>query len=333
VTIDLQNLSPVDMSQIGRREPVTFDLVETSNPYLSLLHVRVKFANRTEELLVYDGTKFVWPFHSRSTISTFGRTHRVTVAPAGPWEDDIDSLEIVTVDSDGAVGPLPEIPTDNGILFPQQASHWNTLNLAPADLIFDNDGIAAGNLTDLVAGAVLTAVGSPGYDQAMPGGFTRTGVRLTASADGYFTNAADFNPGTGSFAVYMVIHFTGSSGFSIPFSMDGSTSHKIQMRNSGQVFGQLGAQITDDIAVAHDDGVTHGILLLRNVSGNSLEIHSDLGSAFGATAPSTDVDAAMTLGAPNAQINDDMLCSYLALWKTGTGMESFGAGTLTTLGW
>lgn len=226
---------------------------------------------------------------------------------------------------------VPAIPVDDGIKFPNLAAQWVSLGFSAPDLDWEFQE-ASGNLVDEVAGAIAAPVGSPGYQQTIAA-FTRKAVRITSGADGYFSNAADFDPGTGAFLVYMVVEFTGSSGFSIASSFDGSTSHKIQMRNSGFIFGQLGAQTTGDVAVAHDDGNAHGIVFARDITGNELTIDTDLGSGTPATAPSTDVDATMTIGAPSSQMGNDMLVTKFTCWKTAASEAISPAAMLTALGW
>ena len=104
----ISNVTPAAGTQLATQStPIQFDVTDIT-PGLQLVAVSVKFANRRDTQLVYDGTKFLYPFDaagSQTTAITNGL--RFVVAPRGRWIGDIEELFVYAIDSAGNLEGLP----------------------------------------------------------------------------------------------------------------------------------------------------------------------------------------------------------------------------------
>jgi len=83
------------------RTPIEFD-VEDPAPGIRLVLVTLKYARRNETLIVYDGSQFVYPFDSGSSLVTsIANGYHFKVLPRAGWESDLDQLWVYALDSDG----------------------------------------------------------------------------------------------------------------------------------------------------------------------------------------------------------------------------------------
>ncbi len=99
MAIAIENLSPVDMSEIGRTDTITFDIVDPTP--LTLIAGWVKYQGRIERILIFDGVNFVAPFNSLSSLEDVNSDQtrqRFIIAPVGGWESDLEALTFRSAD-------------------------------------------------------------------------------------------------------------------------------------------------------------------------------------------------------------------------------------------
>ena len=98
-------VSPVSGSQIDRTTPITFSVADAA-PGVTVNWGWMKYSNQQHRTLVHDGSGFVYPFASTSSIvDTFadGTLLTVTILPQGGWIADVEELRMRFVDGDGNI--------------------------------------------------------------------------------------------------------------------------------------------------------------------------------------------------------------------------------------
>jgi hypothetical protein len=87
MAIDIQNVSSI--SHAGQMQSVSFDIVDVVDGQASAgeCSVFVKYKNRTETIVAYDG-QLVPPFDNTSTRASIANGYRFTLIPFGGWQTD-----------------------------------------------------------------------------------------------------------------------------------------------------------------------------------------------------------------------------------------------------
>lgn len=109
----IQNVAPTPGDLAGtlaaaRLTPVEFDVVDTT-PGLRAVVLTLKYHSHTETLVVHNGTSFVYPFDSATSLRTsITNGYHYLVLPRAPGWDDAFDLRVYAVDQAGNLeGSLP----------------------------------------------------------------------------------------------------------------------------------------------------------------------------------------------------------------------------------
>ncbi len=92
---DLINLDPPDMGSLNELKPVTFT-VQGGDP-VSFVGIWVRYEGSDEEILAYNGTEFLPPFASNSTVlQPLGDDTLLTfsVVPELGWLANVESFRV-----------------------------------------------------------------------------------------------------------------------------------------------------------------------------------------------------------------------------------------------
>ena len=105
---EVTNVTPASGTQLeSRSAPVGFDVTDI-NPGVQVVIVTVKYANRVETQVVYDGSVFIRPFSTTlSQVVEITDGYRFTVVPENQWLGDIDEFFVYAIDKAGNVEGLP----------------------------------------------------------------------------------------------------------------------------------------------------------------------------------------------------------------------------------
>ena len=187
MTITIINRDPPKETLLDRKQSITFELEVTPGSTLGFMIVWIKFANREETLVAYDGTDWEHPFDTRSAVELLGDgNYRVSVMQTGGWEDDLVDFKVCTIEIVGGVavlGPVDDIPdtaiaTAVAIDAMVGVTGWAGVVATAADAGID--------LTALVAAASATAADAGVGVGAEEGAATSTasdaGVGVTGQA-------------------------------------------------------------------------------------------------------------------------------------------------------
>lgn len=87
----------------ARTTPIEFDVTDVT-PGIALIIVWVKFSNRTDTLVVFDGVSLLWPF-DLSTVTPITNGYHFAVLPRGGWPSDCTvSFHARAIDQAGNIG-------------------------------------------------------------------------------------------------------------------------------------------------------------------------------------------------------------------------------------
>ena len=102
------NVSPASGTTLATAStPVSFDVTDLDPGVLAVL-VTVKFANRKETQVVYDGSKFVAPYDTDgSSVTPITDGFSFVIQPDGQWLGDIEQMFVYAIDANGNLGALP----------------------------------------------------------------------------------------------------------------------------------------------------------------------------------------------------------------------------------
>lgn len=107
----IENLTPVNLSEIGRYDPIEFDCSDI-NPNLGRVFISLKYKNKDQPIPVFDGSTYVSSefqneFGRKSTVEitltggTGPQTVHFKILPRTGWADDIEVLRVMVMDDHG----------------------------------------------------------------------------------------------------------------------------------------------------------------------------------------------------------------------------------------
>lgn len=96
------NLTPADLSDLDRMEPLEFDVLDMA-PGLAIVLVWMKYSGATDWLLVYDGDDFLGTFARESEAEAIDDGKHFSVLPAGGWVNPF-TIRVRALDLAGADG-------------------------------------------------------------------------------------------------------------------------------------------------------------------------------------------------------------------------------------
>jgi len=226
------------------------------------------------------------------------------------------------------------VPIDNGIYFPETAAQWNELGLPAPDALWLCQE-SSGNLVDVINGYVLTAAGTPTYQQSLGGSFARKGVGLTAGTSQQFGNSAGIFPigATDSIMIYTVLTFSAGANnrqiLHFAPGVEGRIRHTLTERLDSSLNGNLvGTGSVDHSGAAF--GLVYSLnkdpAVEENVIETSLE---SIPLTYDGGALTGDLFA---LGADTSEIAMSGVIAMVAVWYQGNA-EFDPTSVLSYTGW
>lgn len=334
----LINLNPPDLSDLGNLKPFTFTIQDGEpNTHVGIW---LRYEGSDDDILVHNGTNFVWPFDTNSTIERpLGDDSLLnfSVASEFGWAGNIANVRVEPV---GAV-------VDNPV-FPAFAVNLGAImGVEPDHIWADYIGLP---LPDTVGSLPITAeLGATLYGQASDRLWdgtdhtSRIVTELTGVLDGAtLASATSLLPGSDSFACLVTYrHATPSASNSTIISKRSGADLKGWnigiLVGTNRVFAQADHGPVHATAIVNGDiidGDWHTAMIVVNRTTDDLFIYTDFGSATASMAGYGDLDdssAAFGFGrsatgsAPSA---GDFQIAYAAYWE-GTKAEALGAAALT----
>ncbi len=101
----IQNLTPANMSEINRHDPIQFDAFD-DGPDVKAVLIWIKYEGKDVPEIVYDGTQFYGAFTNDATsvedLSAGASTNlRFILHPSGGWVYNIEKLTVLAIDGHG----------------------------------------------------------------------------------------------------------------------------------------------------------------------------------------------------------------------------------------
>ena len=96
----VSNIQPPNFVLASRSQPIEFDVTDVS-PGIAGVVVTVKYQYTTETHVIWNGTEFLDPYVTISSITTIDGGFHFEILPTGGWRQDIEKLKVYAVDSDG----------------------------------------------------------------------------------------------------------------------------------------------------------------------------------------------------------------------------------------
>jgi hypothetical protein len=224
----------------------------------------------------------------------------------------------------------PGMLTDNGISFPKTAAHFSTLSLATATAVWYCED-ASGSATDEIGSLDLGVTGTPSYQQTVSGFSTKLGFTITSASDGYFSDATGINPGSSSYAFYIVL-----SGFPASITANSEAAEiagandKIRVVAAGDkaqfVFNSGNINVTGDVGTS-----AFPILAVLDHNASTVKAYTDLATATG-THNSGPFSGRTRLGNVSGVVGHDFDVVYACAW-VGTDAEGMTEAVLEAFGW